>query len=228
MIDLRGFGQRLALEPFDQGRLHLGRLLRVPFLAPQRVLGHRDVPVPELAGKLHFGRDVSQILEQAFAHSARVKRRAASTQHDAFDIAQFAGGHVESTKFGARFFDRQPSAHRVSKSVRLLKDFFEHIMRKRPFIDIFGAEFDLADLKGRVGAGKPDNIELPLLDGHHVIVVQIDHIARMGDDRADVTDNEILSLAYAQDQRTSPPCAQNDIRYLRVKQRQPIGPHHLL
>src|SRR6516165_913318 len=101
-------------------------------------------------------------------------------------------------------------------------------MRERAFIDIFSREFDFADLEGSVGAGKPHDIELPRLDGHHVIVVEIDNIPGMRDDRAHVTNNEILPLAYSEDQRTAAACTQNNIRYLRVKQRESIGTHDLL
>ena len=52
----------------------IDRLAALTDSEDQGVLGHRYVPVPKLACKLHFGRYVSKILEQAFADPAGVKR----------------------------------------------------------------------------------------------------------------------------------------------------------
>ena len=83
-----------------QGGQSIDRLAALAYGEYQGVLGHRYVSVAKLAGKLYLSRNMGEILNEAFADSACMKGRTAGAQNDAFDVAQFTGGHVESAELG--------------------------------------------------------------------------------------------------------------------------------
>ena len=79
-------------------------------------------------------------------------------------------------------FDDRAAAQGVLDGARLLEDFLEHEVREVAALGVFGAEFQLADLHvGRVRA-EVLNVEAFAREGRHVVVVEINDLARVGDD----------------------------------------------
>ncbi len=164
---------------------------------------HRRVAVTKLAGVFHFSRDAGELLDQIFADPGRVQSSAAAGENDAPDVAQFGRRHVQAAEFGGAFLGVETAAHRVAHGVGLLKDFFEHVMRIIALPDILGAELDFADLVITAFAGERADLEFVRLERDDVEVVQINRVARVGDDRADIAGEKILVFANAEHERTA-------------------------
>ncbi len=157
-----------------------------------------------------------------------MQRRAAAGQDDAADIAQLRGRHVEAAELGGAFFRAETAAHGIAHRARLLKDFLEHVMRVIALLDVFVAELDFADLVSPAFAGDRADLEFVALDRDDIEVVQINRVARVGDDRADVAGEEILVLANSEHERTAAARADDEIRNVLMDERDAISADDLL
>ncbi len=101
-------------------------------------------------------------------------------------------------------------------------------MRVIAFLDVLGAEFDFADLAVPGLAGDRTDFELAALDGHHVEIVQVNGVARVGDDCAHVAGQKIFVFAHAEHERTATARADDKIRNVGVNQRDSVSADHLL
>ena len=95
-------------------------------------------------------------------------------------------------------------------------------------LDVLGGELDLADCPITALAGQRTDLEFVALDRDEVEVAQINRITGVGDDRADIARQKILILPDAEDERTTAPRADNEIRNIRVDQRDAVGADYLL
>src|SRR5262249_34124349 len=137
----------------------------------QRFRSHRRVTMTELARVFDFGRNTGKSLDQIFADSPGVKRRAATGKNDATDIANLRKRHVQAAQFCGAFFGVETTAHRVAYRVWLLKDFFEHVMRIIAFSDVFRGEFDFADWMFAAVSRERSDLELVASRCDHIEVV---------------------------------------------------------
>src|SRR5690349_20127142 len=69
-----------------EGRQSVDCFTALAYREDQCVFGHRYVPVPEFARKLHLGRNMGEILKLALADPVGVKRRAARAENYALDV----------------------------------------------------------------------------------------------------------------------------------------------
>ena len=157
-----------------------------------------------------------------------MQRRAAAGQDDAADIAQLRGRHVEAAEFGGAFFCAEATAHGVAHRAWLLKDFLEHVVRVIALLDVFVGELDLADLVGPAFAGDRADLEFVALDRDDIEVVQVNRLARVSDDRADVAGEEIFVFANSEDERTATARADDEVRDVLMDERDAIRADDLL
>ena len=148
---------------------------------------------------------------QVFADHAGVQRGAAAGQNDAADVAQLRRGHVQAAQLGGAFFDAEPAAHRIADRAGLLKDFLEHVVRVIALLDVLGGELDFADRVVAALAGERADLEFVALDRDEIEVVQVNRVARVGDDRAHIAGEKIFVLADAEDERAAAPRADDEI-----------------
>ena len=182
----------------------------------------------KFAREFHFGRNVRELFDQVFADHAGVQRGSAAGQNDAADVAQLRRGHVQAAEFCGAFFDAEPAAHRIAHRAGLLEDFLEHVVRIVALLDVLGGELDLADRAVAALAGQRADLEFVALDRDEVEVVQINRVAGVGDDRADVAREKIFILPDAEHERAAAPRADDEIGNIRVDQRDAVGADDLL
>ena len=190
--------------------------------------GHRRIAMAELARELDLDRQAGELLDDVFADPARVQRSAAPGEHDAVDRAQFRRRHVEAAELGGAFLVAEAAAHRVAHRSRLLKDLLEHVMRVVALLDVFVGELDLADLVMAAFAGERADLEFLPLDRDDIEVVQVNRVARVGDDRADVAGEEVFLFADAEHERAAASRADDEIRDVLVHERDAVGADDLL
>ena len=114
-------------------------------------------------------------------------------------------------------------AHGVAHGARLLKDFLEHVVRVVAFLDICVAEFDFAQLIIAGLACDGADLEFVALDRDDVEVVQINGVAGVGDDGADVAGEEVFLLADPEDERAAAPGADDEVRNVAMNERDAVG-----
>src|SRR6185312_7656681 len=90
---------------------------------------HWSVSMAKLAGVFNFGRNAGKSLNQIFAHSSSMKSCAASGKDDTPDVAELWSSHIQAAQLCSRFVRIETTAHGIAHCVRLLKNFFEHVMR---------------------------------------------------------------------------------------------------
>ena len=166
--------------------------------------------------------------DQIFADHRGVQRGAATGENDPADIAQLRRRHVQSAELGGALFQAEPAAHRVAHGAGLLKDFLEHVVRVIAFLDVLGGELDFADLVIARFAGERADLEFVALDRDEIEVVQVNGVARVGDDRADIAGEKIFVLADAEDERAAAPGADDEIGNVAVDERDAVGADDLL
>jgi hypothetical protein len=116
----------------------------------------------------------------------------------------------------------KPAAHRIADRARLLKDFLEHVVRIIALFDVGVGELDLAQLIiSRLARDRTD-FEFVAIDRDDVEVVQIYRVPRVGDDGADVAGQEILILAYAEDERAAAAGSDDEVRNIAMDQSNPV------
>ena len=142
------------------------------------------------------------MLDDVFADHRRVQGSAAAGENNATDIAQFRGGHFEAAEFRAAIIAAQPAAHRVAHRSRLLKDLLEHVMREVALLDVLIGELDFAQ-RVITGAVTRNRADLEPIRRHRddVEVVQVNCVARVGDDGADVAREEVFVFANSEHER---------------------------
>ena len=195
----------------------------------QRVLVHRHVAVAELARVLHLARQVRQGFDEIFADQPGMVCRAAARDDDAVHLAQFLRGHVDAAQPRARVLGREASAQRIAHGMGLLEDFLEHVVGVVAQLHVVAGEVHLRHLvAARDAALQRADLEAVALDHGHVVVLQVDGLLRMRDDRLRIAGQEVLALAQPDRQRTAAPRADEHVGHVEVHHRDAVGADHLL
>ena len=84
-------------------------------------------------------------------------------------------------------------------------------------------ELDLADLEAGIGAGESGNIETIGPEGNDLVVVEVDGLARVRDDRGNVARKEMLALSNAEHERAPAPRADEHTGNIRVNDGDAVG-----
>ena len=129
----------------------------------------------------------------------------------------------EAAELGRAFLRAEPAAHRVAHGVRLLKDFLEHVVRVIAFLDVGVGEFDLAHFVTARFARERADLEFVALDRGDVEVVQVNRVAGVGDDGADVAGEEVFVFAHAEHERAAAARADDEVRDVAMNERDAVG-----
>ena len=215
----------LALALTQSGQ-RIGRLPALTEHKHQGILGHREITVAELTGKFALGRDLREGFDQVFTHHGGMEGRAAATQDDTLYGAKLGIGHVESAQFCSGLLVGQASTQGICHTFDLLVDFLEHEMGIFTHADILVGHLDCGDIV--LGPIPGDRRKSEPFPGQHgdLVVVEIDHIARMSDDGADITGKKMLSIAYAKHKRAATAGTDDQTRKFGVDYRNPVSPGH--
>ena len=209
-----GEGAVAAAPGLAQGGQGVGGLAGLGDDQEHRVFFQRRVPVTKFVRELHFHRDSRQFLDQIFAHQRRVPACAARRNHDALKRAQLVGSQVQAAELGRRPFLVHPAAQRVFHRLGLLEYLLEHEMLVLPPHGVLLAELQPADLHVRRVRTQVHDCEPVGRDRGHVVVVQVNHLFRVGNDGIGVAGQEMLARADANDKRRTAPGADDGVRFV--------------
>ena len=170
---------------------------------------------------------VGKSLDQIFADPTGMKRRATARKNDTADIAQLGRCHVQATQLCSAFIRVETATHRVAHRVWLLKDFFEHVMGIITFSNVFGGKLNLADRMLGAVPRKRRDLEFVSPCRDYIEIVQVNCVAGVSDDCANVAGQEIFAVTYAKHKRASPPRADHEIRDIGMDQSNAIRADHL-
>jgi len=157
------------------------------------------VAIAKLASQVHLGRDAGEPLHHRAAQHRRVERRAAGDQDHPLDGAHGVGGEVHVRQDHVAGLGRDPAAEGVGDGARLLVHLLEHEV---PVATLLGHDRIPQD----ADRGAPDRLavegrQLDRVGGddRDLVVLEHDHVARVGEDRGNVGRHEHLALAEPDD-----------------------------
>ncbi len=190
----------LALDLPDRER----RVRRLPGLAHrhvQRVRLDDRVPVAELRRRLRVRRDARQLLDHRRADLPHVVGRPAAQDLHPPEAAQLARGQVQPVQPRRAEPLVQPAPQHPLDGRRLLQDLLVHVVPVAVGVRVEDVQVDAGRRLAGVlllAAERPE-----LRAGHHgqLAVVQVDHRRRVPHQRRQVTGQEHLPVADAQDER---------------------------
>src|SRR2546430_2103254 len=136
--------------------------------------------------------------------------------------------HRAPAELGGALLVSEAAAHRVTPRVRLLADFFEHVVRVIAFLNVLGGELDLAN---RVLADRAvDRADLKVfpVERNKIEIVQVNNIPGVSDDRTHVAGQKIFLLTDAENERTATPRSDNKIGNVCMDDRDAVGANDLL
>ena len=214
-----GQGAVAAAFGFAQRAQGVGRFAGLGQDQQHGVALQRGVAGGKFVAEFDFHGQVGQFLDQVFPGQGRVPTGAGGADDQAFNGAQFRHRHVQAAEARGGPFKIDASPQGVFHRARLLEDFLEHEMGILAALGFFGGEFQAADLHlGGVGA-QALHVETLARHGGHVVVVEINDLAGVGDDGVGVAGQKILLVADADDEGRTAPSA-NDGRGARCSGRQ--------
>jgi len=114
---------------------------------------------------------------------------------------QFGDAHIQAAEFRHGAVVIGPAAQRVANGLRLLEDFLEHEVRIGAFFCGFGLEVQLFDLHLCGAAAERLHIKPVGGEGNYFAVIQINNLARVRHQRRGIARQQVLTVAYAQDER---------------------------
>ena len=96
-------------------------------------------------------------------------------------------------------------------------------MRIIAFLNVLRGELDFANLVIARLARQRADLELVAFDCHHVEVVQVNRVARIGDDRAHIAGQKIFVFANSENERAAASRANDEIGDVSVNNRDAVG-----
>ena len=173
-------------------------------------LSYSDHILSDKIRKLKFLNDARSILrmtreflERIFSDHARMIRRAARGNHDSarrFPIlAEF--NFVKLNVNGLFAIIHQARSERVSESLWLLVDFFEHKVRVSALFRARHIPLDMRRLANHFVSFRIEQINMVVVEDGDFILIEIVHIARVFKNGRNIARNEVLALAQADDER---------------------------
>src|SRR3989442_11636312 len=101
-------------------------------------------------------------------------------------------------------------------------------MRELAALGGFRAELDLADLDRRRSGAEVFDLELFRRQGDDIIIVQVNHLACVGDDGTGVAGEKVFPSANPDNQRRSAPRAYDEVWAVRAEHGDAVGADDLL
>src|SRR4029077_14366467 len=129
---------------FTERTERVGSLAALADCENQRLRRHRGITVAKFAREFDFSGNIRESLDQIFAYPSGMQSCATTGENNAPYVTQLRWRHVQATQFRRAFFQTEATPHRIAHRIRLLKDFFEHVVGVNALFDIFGRKFDFA------------------------------------------------------------------------------------
>ncbi len=128
-------------------------------------------------------------------------RRSLAGENKSTGANQFACVIGDATKHYPPLARFSAAAQAVANGVGLLEDFLEHVMLVIAQLIFLELVLELADGGGNFDVVDGRRLKISRLEDGHFVVVQINHLRRVLDNRAGVRCNHIFILPHANNQR---------------------------
>ena len=222
-IDDRQCGVPAALRLMERTQ-GVGRLARLTEHEDQRPIVERCVAIAELAGVFDLDGQMSEPLDQVFAHEGRVPARAARRQDDPPHAAELAGREVQAAELSGRLGAAEPAAAGVDDRLGLLANLLDHVVGVAAQLDRVGLPVDPIDPRRDRSVLEMADLEVAVHQPDDLAVLQERDPRRMGRDRHRVAGQQVLAVAQPDDQRAAEPGPDDLAGPLRADDRQPVRP----
>ena len=132
-----------------------------------------------------------------------MKCRSAASKDDALQLAELFVRAMEACESGSGFLGNQSSLHGFAQSVRLLMDFLEHVVGKKPFSCGARLHLDFSELRRSCRAARyGDQMEGLAIKRGDVLILQVDDILHPAIKGCGIAGNELGILSDPQHQWT--------------------------
>src|SRR5438067_974634 len=132
---------------------------------------HWCITVAKFAREFDFSGNIRESLNQIFADPSGMQSSATTGENNAPDVTQLRWRHIQAAQLRRAFFQTEATPQRIAHRIRLLKDFFEHVVGVSAFFDIFGRKFDFADLMIATFASQRADLEFASLHRDDIKVI---------------------------------------------------------
>ncbi len=166
-------------------------------------------------------------LDHEPAGEARVPRRAARDDDDALERPHVVLRQLEAVEDDVALLEGGPAADRVGDRPGLLEDLLVHEVLVAILLRGHRAPLDLPRLAGDRLAVSPVDRDPARREHRELALLEVDHVARVLEDRGHVRREEALALAEADDERatrSSPPRSRPGASPRRPRSRRCPGP----
>ena len=132
-----------------------------------------------------------------------MKCRSAASKDDALQLAELFVRAMETCETGSGFLGNQSSLHGLAQSVRLLMDFLEHVVWKKPFPCGACLHLDFSELRRSCRAARyGGQMEGLAIKRGNVLILQVDDILHPAIQSGSIAPYELGILSDAQHQWT--------------------------
>ena len=152
----------------------------------------------------------------------------ASGDDDAFGILKLVHVLPQSAQYQTAWLGIQSTSQAISNRLGLLENFFEHEMLVASLFNRLQLHLQLVDVG--VGGHVFNGFDLKLSIAYHgdFVIVQVDHLVGVLNDRRSIGSKEIFPFTYSNDQGRPFSRRNKRVRFLQVDQHNRIGPYHLV
>ena len=152
---------------------------------------------------------------------------AACGDHNALDFEQLLIGDVQAAKPHGPFFLQQAATHRVTHTVRLFHDLFEHEMGVAAALDCGEIPFHLRHGFLFFRRGQVHDAIVGRRDFGDFAVIEIHDRARVGEHGGRIGRHPVFSVADRDEQRRSTPRCDERVRLAARDDGDAVGTFHL-
>src|SRR4029079_15292676 len=180
---------------------HVRRLARLRHADDQRRLVDDRIAVAVLGAVVDLDRDPRRVLEQELADEPRMPRRSAGDDVHLLELRPLLGRELQVVEVDLARLLEHPPVERVEHRARLLVDLLEHVVPVAFLLGHHGVPCDLFRRAVDRRVVVVEDLHGFLIGDGVLAVLEIDDVARVGEERRDVGGDDVLVLAEADDKR---------------------------
>ena len=179
----------------------VGGLARLRDADDERALVDDRIAVAVLGAVVDFDRNARGILEQELADQSRVPRRAAGDDVDLLDLRPLVGRELQVVEEDLARLLEHAAGEGVAHGARLLVDLLEHVVPVAFLLGHHGIPQNLLRLALDLLVLLIEQRDVLLIDDGVFAILEIDDVARVGEERRDVGGDDVFVFAEADDER---------------------------
>ena len=145
-----------------------------------------------------------ELLDGIFGNQTGVPGSAASSDDDALGFEKTLPVINETGQGDIVHIDVHAASHRIGQGARLLEDLFEHEVRITAFLQLRERHLQLLDFRRLVDVVDGGDVYLfAQFEAHYLLVLDIDDLVRIFDNRCSIGSEEELVLTDTDNERTT-------------------------